>query len=256
MQIDITILPKLIGALSRRPCAAQPLSAITPVATTRPDRLNDWYGYVVPTYAQRYDDCVGHAWANWLECIVRRHVGLEAIPRGMQLDGNLLWSYARRAWWNGVMQGGIYIPQGWQAMINLGWIPGDSILVDVPADFESYNQVLFMTPVVQGHQVSEPWIDADRENGYILRPAIPAAGMGGHCTLGIAAAWQDGPFRPLLNSWGPDWGFHGIGLLDDRQWIETALDDGGYTCHIPGGMQRLAVFDGWRSALIKTPEAA
>ena len=231
-----------------------PLSARMQAATVLPNQLNNWYGFILPTYSQKFDSCVGHAWANWLEAMVRNYVGLDAIPKGMQLNGDLLWRYARKQWWGGSLVGGIYIPQGFQAMKDLGWIPADSILVEIAADFATWNAALELTPLVQGHLVNDGWKNPSKQNGCLEHIQTNYTTKGGHATLGIAAAEQDGePYRAFLNSWGPYWGFHGMGLMADEFWLETSIDDVTYTAEIPGGFARLATEGSWRSEMIKTP---
>ena len=245
------------GAISRRPLRgpyARPLSAHIPAATVIPNQLNNWYGFILPTYSQKFDSCVGHGWANWLECVVRYYVGLDAIPKGMQLDGDRIWRYARKQWWGGSLIGGIYVDQGFQAMKALGWIPADSMLVEIGSDFETWNTALERTPLVQGHAVNDGWVTPSRVNGCLEHIQTHYTNKGGHCTLGVAAAEQDGrAYRALLNSWGPYWGFHGMGLMSDEFWLETSLDDVTYTAEIPNGLSRLARDGNWREALIKTP---
>lgn len=216
--------------------------------------LNDWYRDIVPTYSQNYDSCVGHGWANWMECVLRRHVRRNAIPSNRQINGDRIWMHARKRWWNGVMKGGIYIPQGFEAMKELGWLPDDSALVEVPVDFEAYNLALAETPLVQGHMVTSGWFDANHENGCLAHVYNRSMTTGGHCTLGIACALRDRTgYRALLNSWGDAWGWNGVGLMTDEFWLATALDDVCYTAHIPGGWCRLEECHGWKDALISTP---
>ena len=254
MYLNHIMLNKMQGALSRRPLGAAPLSARVPIAASVPAHLNDWYCYLVPTYSQKFQSCVGHGWANWLECIVRRYIGREAIPFGMQLDGDQIWRYARNAWWKGDMNGGIYVTQGIQAMLALGWLPSDATQREVPSAFDAWNEALAETPLVQGHRVTDDWISPSKENGCLTAMYGQTEMTGGHCTLGVAAAWQDDqPYRALLNSWGSAWGYHGIGLMTDGMWLETALDDVTYTVDIPGGFKRLENEGKWRDALIKTP---
>lgn len=244
---------ELIGCLQSR--LSGPASRSFQAGMAR-DPLNDWYRDIVPTYNQHYDSCVGHAWANWMECMLRRYVRRDSIPENRQINGDWIWMNARKKHWGGVMKGGIFIPQGFEAMVDLGWIPPDASLVEVPADFGNYNRALAATPLVQGHQVTAGWFDASRENGCIAHTYKTAMSAGGHCTLGISVAVKEGvPYRGLLNSWGPDWGWNGIGLMTDEYWLDTALDDVVYTVAPPPGRgwDCLTQCTGWKDALISTP---
>lgn len=217
--------------------------------------LQNWYDWIVPTYSQQYDSCVGHAWANWLEAMLRRYVRKSIIGQDRQINGDWIWMQARKKHWGGVLKGGIFIAQGFEAMIDLGWLPPDAILVEVPGDFSSYNDALALTPVVQGHEVTADWLDAAHDNGCIPPRYKPMVRGGGHATLGIATARQDGAlYRVLENSWGEDWGWHGLGLMTDEFWLTTTLDDAVYTAALPDGRDwsELASL-GWKDALISTP---
>lgn len=241
-------IPRLLSGSMKRIPSRQSAAGLN-------DPMNDWYNWIVPTYSQKYDSCVGHAWANWLECMLRRYIRRDIISANRQINGDCIWMHARKKHWGGVMKGGIFIHQGFEAMVDLGWIPEDAILVEVPADFETYNNVLADTPVVQGHQVTSGWFEADPENGCIAHTMKPSMSRMGHATCGISTTIKAGiPFRGLLNSWGDNWGWHGIGLMTDKYWTATALDDIVYTIALPPGrtwrdLESLK----WKSALISTP---
>lgn len=218
-------------------------------------KFPDWYQWIVPTYSQAYDSCVGHGWANWMECMLRRYVDRSIIPANRQLNGDTLWMHARNKHWNGVLKGGIFIPQGFEALVDLGWLPPGALLVEVPAEFDNYNAALAETPLVQGHMVTRGWFETI-SNGCIAHTYERSYKGGGHCTLGISTVIKDTiPFRGLLNSWGANWGWNGIGLMTDTYWLDTTLDDCVYTVALPHGRDwsELAACPGWKKALISTP---
>lgn len=215
--------------------------------STAPAQAFEWYDYAIPTYAQQYDSCVGHATANWIELMVRRFVGRDAIPDGMQLDGDAIWKRGRQLFYDGSLNDGLLMPHGFGAAIEMGVLPEKSKVVTLRADLNAVAAALLDTPVLQGTSVHAGWETPSRENGSI--PILLNDPTAGHATCIIAQAAQDAA-RGLVfqNSWG-DWGRHGYGLLREDQW-EDALLDYPVTCALPEGWTD---FDGWKQLLIATP---
>jgi hypothetical protein len=227
------------------------------VRSVNPDRpdvpLRNWIEDCVPTYNQRSTDCVGNGWANTLEAIIRYYIGHSAIPEGYQLDGYKVWWKAKQMFDGGCLSGGLLIPQGFEAMKALSWIPKDSILVEVAHDWVSQGEALLEAPLVIGHSVYAGWFNPSKENGCLDHVYKPSSKSGGHCTCRIGRSIHNNrKFYVGLNSWGSDWGWNGAFLMDDDMSQDTSLDCP-YTISIPGGFSRLIDHEGWKAGLITTP---
>lgn len=77
-------------------------------------------------------------------------------------------------------------------------------------------------------EVTEEFYDADKATGLIAAPDIRAPSGGFHAVLAVGAWTEPGVGRVLLlrNSWGPDWGALGYGLLPVEYLIAHAAPDG------------------------------
>jgi hypothetical protein len=215
--------------------------------------LRNWISRCVPSYNQRGDSCVGEGWANLLEAILREYVDPDAIPNGYQLDGYKIYWKAKQMFYNGCLAGGLLIPEGFEAMKELGWIPRDSILVTVPQDWISQGEALLIAPLVVGHIVHAGWFRPSRTSGC-LDHDYPANSMGGgHCTCRVGRHIQtDHKFYSGLNSWGQYYAWNGVFMMDEAMDQLTALDSP-HSLAIPGGFARLRDVEGWKAGLISTP---
>lgn len=220
----------------------------------RPDvPLKDWINECIPSYNQRGEDCVGEGWANWLEPILRYYVGHDAIPDGYQLDGYKVWWKAKQMFNGGCLAGGLLIPQGFEAMKALGWIPKDSMLVEIGRDWVSQGEALLDTPLVVGHMVYDGWFTPNPENGCLDHVFTTKGRGGGHCTCRVGRFIQNGvKFYADINSWGKYYGWNGIYLIEEEMSADTSLDCP-HTIAIPGGFARLRDHEGWKAGLISTP---
>lgn len=208
-----------------------------------------WFDACVPTINQHGPSCCGQAWANWMECMVRRYVGRDAIPRGYQIDGYAIWAYGRQRYWNGDMSGGLYLWQGFHAGLDMGVIPPYSALAHIPDDPFAVRRALDLSPLVQGHIVGQQWADASPVNGCVDHSEYPSQQDQGHATLRIGLVIQANTvYYPLLNSWGESWGWNGIGLMSARYSEVTRLDDEVYTALMPTNWTD---YRGWRDFLTK-----
>ena len=237
------------GAISREvPLGAPP---DTPAVQEFPP-VDSWFSCMVPTYKQKGDSCVGHSWANWIEGMVRRWIDPQGIPQGFQIDGGAIWAQGRKMFFNGNMQGGLYIDQGYKAAVALGWIPKESHLVKVPQDWNSVNEFLVASPLVQGHFITKGWFNASTRSGCIDHSA-PTTARGGHATLLMGTLEQRDTlgeltrWRVLMNSWGPNRGRYGFYTMADSLWMETVIDDCPYTAAI----ENIASWDSWKEGLVK-----
>ena len=240
-----------IGCLPRKSNA--PHLTLQADSETFDEPLKHWIRQCVPTYNQKGDSCVGEGWANYVEIIVRSYVAMDAIPRGMQLNGYAVWAEAKRLFYNNVLNGGLQLYEGFYALQSLGWIPEDTELVEVGEDWISQGKALMDAPLVVGHMVHQGWFDPNPENGCLDHAPLSAKEVGGHCTCRIGRHVQkDRRFYSALNSWGPDYANYGIFLMDEEMDENTILDTP-YTIYIPGGFERLREHRGWEAGLIVTP---
>lgn len=225
-----------------------------------PAPLFTWYRYCLPSLNQKGSSCVGQAWANWLECMVRRYVPaprqkslvgefLGTYTSRWQIDGDKLWAQARKFFYGGDMSDGLTLEQGARAMQRLGWIPPYADLVEVNPDWESIGISLANTPLVQSHQIHQGWFEADPHNGCINHFPAPKKTDGYHATLMIGRAIQDDmQFRVGMNSWGPEWGYKGYFIMTEEEDHEGAM---GCPNTFSISQAKFASWEGWALGLRK-----
>ncbi|MCO6401334.1 MAG: hypothetical protein J5I99_08920 [Verrucomicrobia bacterium] len=222
------------------------LSDIPPVAVA------PWYDFAVPTWSQRFSDCVAHATVNAIEMLYRRAVGKQAIPAGMQLDPVPIYKHARAKnypaeRWD---EGGLLLHHGYLSAVALGYLPPGSRpgLVDLPLGAVCH--LLVNQPILQGTATHGGWRKPNPANGQIpIRGWIPNP-FAGHATVLTAVLEQRGRFYvQFLNSHGADWGYHGYGMFRADQWQQNRM---GPLCLItlPAGWEQ---WTGWKDYLIVTP---
>jgi hypothetical protein len=243
-----------------RRTAVPRLSAL-PTATPTP--LYCWYRYCLPALNQKGPSCVGQAWANWLECMVRRYVPvnrqkslvgefLGTYTSRWQIDGDRLWKQARKLFYSGDMTDGLALDEGAKALLRLGWIPGYADLVEVDPDWESIGVSLANTPLVQAHQVHQGWFEVDPHSGCINHLPNPQKTDGYHATLMIGRAMQrEIQFRVSMNSWGFEWGNKGYFVMTDRE-----DQDGAVGCPLTFSISpsKFATWEGWALGLRRADE--
>jgi hypothetical protein len=220
----------------------------------RPDApLKQYIGDCVPTYNQRGESCVGEGWANWLEIVLRHYLGHAVIPKGHQLDGYKVWWQAKQMFNGGCLAGGLLIPQGFEAMKALGWIPRDSMLVQIGRDWVSQGEALMETPLVVGHMIYDGWFNPNPVNGCLDNVYSAKGKGGGHLTCRVGRFIQKNmKFYADQNSWGQYYAWNGIYLIEEETSHDTMLDFP-HTIAIPGGFARLRDLEGWKAGLISTP---
>jgi len=212
--------------------------------------LPEWYDYALPTLNQNGSSCVGHAWANWLEMMIRRYIGSSAIPAGMQIDGEAIYARARELWWVPVKGGGIYLEQGFGAMLEMGIIRPESRLMHVGASRNEVASALQRTPLVQAHQVHDGWFHANPTSGLIDHRPAPEPGDEYHATVLITLGITPGyhvPYRVSQNSWGKDYARFGYFAMTEHEWFEGFCADGLLTADMP---TEWISWDGWKKWLI------
>jgi hypothetical protein len=239
--ISILPLEQWTGCLRTTRVASAPRA---PAPTTELPSPVGWFGDLVPTISQHGPSCCGQAWANWMECMVRRYVDRDALKQDEQIDGYAIWEHGRKKYWAGDMSGGLYLWQGYQAAVDMGVLPPFSALAHIPDDPFAVRRALDISPLVQGHVVGQGWTNPNPRNGCIDHAVYPKPGDQGHATLRLGLLVQDDKvYYPLLNSWGRSWGWEGLGIMSASYSEQTRIDDDVYTAFLPSGWTD---WRGWR----------
>lgn len=210
-----------------------------------------WSNFAVPADDQGDEpSCVGRAWAGWIECMVRRYVGVHAIPPGWQIDARAIWKRGRNMFWNGDLKGGLWLNQGLAAAVDLGILPPNTIPVRIASNWDSIGAALLQTPCVQAHAVSKGWYASNKENGCLDHVPAPDAGAHGfHCTLLLERLTRESAkFYLFENSWGADWGWQGLGLMTEKLWTWSIMANGLYTASLGSD---LTAWRGWEKHLVQ-----
>lgn len=196
-----------------------------------------WFEWCLPTYSQNGESCVGHSWANWIECVARKRMGDSFIPRGLQVNGEAIWKRGREMFWGGDMTGGLYLDQGCLAAVDLGILPPLATPVRVDRTVSAQSMQLTRTPLVVGHAVHAGWFNPSQENGCIDHAPRPTGADGYHATLRVGLLLQNGVwFFAGQNSWGAEWGWRGYFLMTAAEDIEGAMQDSPWTCDLGGAL--------------------
>ena len=204
-----------------------------------------WTQWVVPPRLQQGGSCVGNAWANWMELMIRRYVGRDAIPIGKRIDGEKIYQTGRDLYYKGKTGEGLMLMEGFYAMQYLGIIPKDAKLVSVKGGAADIGQALLKTPLVQGNLVDAGWDNPSLENGCLDHR--PKKFNGGHATVRIGLIVQNGTvFYLSQNSWG-EWGWHGLFIMNEGKDLDGQLEEP-YTVEMPIGWES---WDGWKKYLTK-----
>lgn len=215
--------------------------------TFPPQRPFGWYQWALPATNQIGPSCVGQSWANWLECMLRRYVG--NFGWGEQIDGELIWRRAREMFWNGDLSGGLYLPQGFYAMLDLGLVPPETTIRPCGTSWKEVSAQLASTPLVQAHHIHPGWFHAHSVSGMISHTPSPGPADGYHATLLMATGVRgEELFRVGQNSWGPDYARFGFFGMTDAEWFEGICPDGLYTAWLPPTWK---TWTGWKAAVKK-----
>lgn len=227
------------------------LSAASP-RTESVDESIGWEDFAVPTINQHGPSCCGQAWANWLEMMLRRYIGRDALKTGEQIDGYAIWKRAREIFYNGNLAGGLFLGQGFLAAMDLGLFPEGTILVDVEPSLEAIHEQLRISPMVQGHIVTDGWYEPNPQNGCLDHSKLPKPGDGGHatCLMGLDAG-ESTDFIVSQNSWGGDYGFYGYFTMEWGFWRECYIGEGPCTAVLPRGWES---HDGWRKYMTRNAQ--
>jgi hypothetical protein len=207
-----------------------------------------WYQWAIPTINQHGPSCVGQAWANWLEMMIRRYVSRTAFAPGEQIDGHAVWKRGRERFY-GNYNGGMQLPYGFEAMMDLGILPPGTLLISVNKNWNTVCKQLELTPMVQGHHIHPGWFRADHTSGLIDHEPIPSNADGYHATLLIGTGLNEGrKYRVGQNSWGAGYAKDGYFVMTEEEWFEGVMTDGPYTAQLPNGWES---WQGWKDHVVK-----
>jgi hypothetical protein len=197
----------------------------------------DWFSYVKPSINQKGESCVGWTSAHWFTAMQIRFGDKQPFEEGWYLDGQIVWERGRDMFWNGDKTGGLYLPQGFKSLADLGIVPNDSIILGVAPDWDSVGLALMETPIIQGHAIHKGWFSPLKTNGCIDHAPMASGANGYHCPLRVARLIQAfmRKFFALQNSWGEVWGFGGYGLMTNDEDKEGLMSPGLYTLRMPAG---------------------
>jgi hypothetical protein len=149
--------------------------------------------------------------------------------------------------YRGDLDGGLTIPEGFRAMLDMGIYPPETQLVEVPNDWENVGAALLQSPLVQGHHIHDGWFNC-AENGCLDHTGSPKKSDGYHCTVRLARNVQDDrKFYGSLNSWGNTWGWHGRFVMTVDEDAEGAMEDGPYYARLLDGWQQ---WEGWQKWVV------
>jgi hypothetical protein len=196
----------------------------------------DWFPYMRPSINQKGESCVGWGVSHWFTGMQIRYGDAEPFDAGWFLDGDIPWSRGRDMFWNGDKTGGLYLPQGFRAMADLGIVPNDSQILRVAPDWDSVGLALEEAPILQGHAIHQGWFSPDPVSGCINHIPTATGANGYHCTMRVARIVQEiNRFFAFQNSWGDTWANHGYGLMSEAEDREGLMAPGLYTLRMPEG---------------------
>lgn len=204
--------------------------------------------YPLPPTAQQYDSCGGDGTANALEVDIRRVFGRRAFSDGQQLDNLALWRKARQIDFpdEPVEGGGLWVDSAIKAAIALGFVPPDTEVISTDLDLSELCVVLGEPrPVLQGLAIGSSWESPSKINGMI-QDWKPDQSMG-HLTPILGMLEQGGEFfRLFLQSWGYDYGYHGLALVREPMARSAQIAPLTYwRYHTP-----LSEWTGWKDFII------
>ena len=207
-----------------------------------------WVPWCVPSENQNGPSCAGHAVGNFKEIMLRRFVGMDTLKTFKQIDGDAIWVRARKMFYGGNMDGGLYIGEAFSAAEDMGIFSPGSMLLTIPRSEAMYSQQFEKTPFIDGRDVSG-WVNhgTSPDNGQVYE-GPGSDGTAGHATIDVSrdakAAynyWQD------QNSWSPKFGWNGLFIMSEQYDDLTGLEDVKYYVQEPEGWEQ---WDGWKKWVI------
>jgi hypothetical protein len=215
----------------------------------------EWIYHSVPSDSQGdLGACVGYAWANWMEAMLRKHLGRDVLSPGEQIDGEAIWREGRRRFYPREREedGGLLLEHGFEAALSMGILPKGSTLVRLRRnDPVALASAIRGNPLVIAQALHEHWNFPRKDNGFILR--AKGDRFSGHAIVLSGITKQRGqPFYVITNSWGTTWGWHGLCLLSESHYRLNTLAMPAYAV-LPDGW---TAHEGWRRWVKMRPETA
>jgi len=216
------------GCRSNAP--AQPLMAGPNDPTNSPPF--SWFAWSMPVSDQGQEpSCVGRAWAAWMRLMMVR-AGVD-WPSYMHIDGRAIWIKARNRFYDGDLNGGITLEEGFEACKRLGLFPVGSELVKLDYSWNSIARQLHNTPIVTGNRIHYGWFRPDPDTGCIDHSIDPTFNSGGHATcISGALIHNESEYVSLEGSWGPQWPYCGHHLMTHWEYWEGLMGNP-YTASVP-----------------------
>lgn len=200
-----------------------------------------WLVSALPTWAQRFDDCVGHGTGNLSEMVIRFYGRQERIDRiirqfigpaavnAWQARGHRIWRL-RKDDLREPYKGGLTLDGGLLALVSRG-VLSERDLKPVGRRLDDIATQLKRSPVLAAHAVHQNWGDPRKDGGIDGRGVLPDP-QACHCTVEVqvherhtaADGWQR--YVDEFNSWGEPWGWHGIGTLMEADHDRSVICDG------------------------------
>ena len=191
----------------------------------------EWSNYVLPPTSQyKLGLCVCIASCCALEMKIRRDMGAGHVKYPMQLDPRVLYKYAREKHWPNEpwQQGGLLLYQGYDAMIDLGWIPKEAEIIHARSKAIA-NKYMYDFPGIMGLGITDGWLGdrVSRRTGQIDESMSPAGSFSGHAlTMVSFLSMADKEFLLFANSgWKENWGKNGYGVATLSYIEQAMLDD-------------------------------
>ena len=136
--------------------------------------------------------CAMFAVANWAEIMFRKNYS----------SAEMLALYRANA-----VMGGLSVPSAFRAAQTVGWVQGRSVCMSTQS-----LDLLDTQPIIAAYAITEAWDNVDTVSGCLDHNPKLTAERGLHAVLIVAK--KDGAIVQFENSWGTEWGYHGLGQME------------------------------------------
>jgi hypothetical protein len=136
--------------------------------------------------------CSMFAVGNWSEIMFRRSLS----------SAEMLALYRANA-----VMGGLSVPSAFRAAQSAGWMGGRSVCMST-----QNLDLLDTQPIIAAYAITEAWDRVNPASGCLDHNPKLTAEKGLHAVVIVAKL--DGKIVQFENSWGPTWGYHGLGQMD------------------------------------------
>lgn len=204
----------------------------TALSTAPLESVLGWFWQAIPVNSQgQTPRCESYSTSNVIEMLIRRHVGRDAIPVGMQVNPDPLFIAGRAATapTEGLDDGGLPLGTSLAQAVALGLLPASTEIITVELTAAAIVAQLQTAPLVCGEIIHDGWWTPSRANGCIPWNGYPGQ-VGGHATalLAVDAADPGNPGICIQNSWlesdGTPWGRGGYGVVQWTDFVCNAIE--------------------------------